>query len=165
MTRQESVAKDFEAIAISQAETMNGQAEQIRELIRDVHKAQGEAESARILAGKYASKAGEPADEQSIREAAEWDTYWRTRLEREHHALEMFQDEIIRNVLINYLDKHVGTGLIPEQVRKVATHIRQANDGCRRHAESVKQPTSKPQKPKTRRVETVDLPDLFGGAA
>lgn len=165
MTRQESVPKDFKAIALSQADILNEQAERIRGLIQDVHKAQGEAESAHILAGKYAAKAGEPADEQSIREAAAQDAYWRTRLEREHHALEMFHDEIIRNVVINYLDKHVGTGLTPEQVRKVATHIRQASAGCRRHAENVKQPTSKPQKPKTRRVETVDLPDLFGGAA
>lgn len=111
MTGQEAVAKDFKAIAFSQAETMNGQAAQIRELIRDVQKAQGEAESARILAGKYAAKAGEPADEQSIREAAEWDTYWRTRLERENHAHDMFHQEIIFNVMINFLQDRVQKGL------------------------------------------------------
>lgn len=159
------MARDFEAIALSQAESMNEQAARIRELIAEVNKAKGEAESARILAGKYAARTGEPADERSIREATEWEIYWRTRLEREHYALEMFQGEIIRNVVINYLDKHVGAGLTPAQVRKVAAHIRQANDGCRRYAESVKSPTNKPRKPKVRRVETVDLPDLFGGVA
>jgi hypothetical protein len=165
------VARDFEAIALSQAETMNEQAAHIRKLIQDVNKAKGEAESARILAGKYAAKAGEPADEQSIREAAEWDTYWRTRLERENHAHDLFHQEIICNVMINVLQKRESVGLTGEEVQRVVAHIKAANDSCRRHAESVKSPAvkskaaTKTAKPRKRRVETVDLPDLFGGVA
>lgn len=164
------MARDFEAIALSQAETLNGQAEQIRELIQERNAAKGEAESAQILASKYAAQAGVPADEESVRVAAEWDTYWRTRLEREHHALEMFQDEIIRNVLINFLQQYEDRGLTPEQVQRVVKHIKVANDGCRRYAESVKSPAAKQPPAKSARakkptVVEVDLPDLFGGAA
>jgi hypothetical protein len=167
------VARDFEQISLSQAETLNEQAARIRELIQQVNAAKGEAESARILAGKYAAQAGVPADEESVRVAAEWDAYWHTRLEREHHALEMFQDEIIRNVKINYLQRITpGSGgvLTRERVLKVVDYIEKVNDACRRYAESVKspaakQPPAKSARPKKPAVVEVDLPDLFGGAA
>lgn len=163
--------KDYQAIALSQAQTLNEQAAHIQELIRKVNAAKDDAHTARALAGKYALKAGAPSDEESVRLAAAEDAYVRIRLEIEHHALEMFHDEIIRNVMINYLQKFENAGLTADQVQHVIKHIKAANDGCRRYAEkapkyhemasrSAEPPKSTGPQP----VETYELP-LFDGAA
>ena len=163
--------KDFQAIAISQAETLNKQAADIQRLIRDVATAKDEAYAALALAGKYAQQAGVAANEESVRLAAADDAYWRGRLEREHHALEMFHDEIIRNVLINFLQQHKDDGLTGDQVQWAIKHIKDANAGCRRYAEQGRKyhealgealgkasnpPATSKRKP--RRVETYELP-------
>lgn len=129
------MGKDFEQIALSQAETLNEQAQHVQQLIRDVNVAKDEMRAALALAGKYALKAGVAADEESVRLAAAEDAYWLGRLEREKNALEMFQVEIIRNVMINYLQKFEDTGLTAEQVQRVIKHIKGAHEGCRRRVE------------------------------
>ncbi len=163
--------KDFESIALSQAKTLNEQAARIQELIREVNTVKGDAHSARALAGKYALKAGMPADEESVRLAAVEDAFVRARLETEHHALEMFQDEIIRNVMINYLQKFEDAGLTAEQVQHVIKHIKAAHDGCRRYAEKapkyhemVGRAAEPPKSAQPKPAETYELP-LFDGAA
>lgn len=159
--------KDYQEIALRQADTLNEQAARIRKLIREVEAAEEEARSARVMAGKYAEAAGVPVDEESIRLAAAEDTYWRGRLEREHHALAMFQDEIIRNVMINWLEVHEEHGLTADQVRRVIDHIKATNAGCSRYAEqgrklheALGQTTQPIPKRKPKRIETYELPLL-----
>lgn len=88
--------KDFETIAISQAEEMNKQAERIRELIRERDREKSNAEAAYDLAEQYARRLGVDIGRDDVLKYVE--QYWDQRggLEKRVNELETFRWDVFQ---------------------------------------------------------------------
>ncbi|MER7077938.1 hypothetical protein SAMN02982929_07186 [Saccharopolyspora kobensis] len=136
--------KDYQAIALGQAEDLKKQADRIRELIRERDAAKSETEAAYDLAAQYAERLGvDLARDEALKYVAQ---YWEARggLEKRLSALETFHWDVLT------LERELRTGAEREdlhpKVRKLALRVAQrivsVSQGLRRGKELFPRPAA-----------------------